>query len=330
MDPTSLENKLNQGEIHPIYLWSLEEPYWADRLSSALKKSLKAQRGEVEDCIFSGKDFSLDTLLSEIRSVGLFFSHRLFRLIDIPKLKKADWEKIHEVVQESSASSTLVFICDKKDGFREGLKELGDLAISVEGSRPKPRELPGWVIQFAKEEKKTIDSFLAQLFVDLIGPDLQTLRNQMILLATYLGERERVSREDLESLFSETAEKDAFALTRALSEGSPSTAFLLLKRLIKQGEAPLRLLGLLTRHYRLVIKAKILMRKGLNASAISAQIKLPSFILNTYLDQARQLSWKKLIGIYRGLFQADQALKSSPVSQEIILEAWIRQALRLE
>jgi DNA polymerase-3 subunit delta len=94
---------------------------------------------------------------------------------------------------------------------------------------------------------------------------------------------------------------------------------------MEQGEAPVRLLALLTRHFRLLLKAKLLLKKGEGPSGIASALRIPPFVVDQYLMQAQRFTWKQFIRIYQDLFMTDRALKSSPLPPGALLERFLSQ-----
>jgi DNA polymerase-3 subunit delta len=294
-----------------------------DRLTGAIRGALKKKGGEVEEIRFEGGEWKLDQLLSEFNSFSMFASHRFLRIQEAERIKKDEWGRVAAALKEIPSGLTLLFVTQKKETFREASRAFGDEAADVECLRPKPRELPMLAASLAKEEGKVLGAAEARLLIDLVGTDLLTLKNQISLLSLFVGERRSVTAEDIQKLFLETADKEVFALTRALSEGDQAQAFTLLRHLLHQGEAPIKLLALLTRHYRLVFKAKLLLKKGQGSHAMASSLKLPPFVVEQYLDQAQTLPWKKAIKIFQELFRTDRALKSSPLPPGTHLEKFL-------
>jgi DNA polymerase-3 subunit delta len=328
MNPIDLEKSLKKGELDPIYLFLAEEPYWVHRLTESLRPALQKKTGKFEEIKFEGNEFSVEQLLSEISSLPFFATHRLIRVTDSGRIKKGDWGKIFEAQKQNASLVTLLLIAEKKEVFREASKAMGEGGVIVECSKTSAREIPSLVVSFAKEEGKKINASSSRLLIELIGSDLLTLKNQITLLSIFVGEQDTIGDEDIQNLVSDTSDKNVFALTGALTTGNRVQAFSLLRHLIDQGEPPIRLLGLLARHYRILGKTKLLLKKGKGPREMAQELRLAPFVIEKYLDEAQGLNWKKWIKIYEGLGNTDQALKSSPVPAEAILERFIGVCLK--
>src|SRR5215467_85520 len=140
MDPISLEKSLSKGDLQSVYIFLAEEPYWVDRLTDSLRGAVKKKGGEIEEVRFEGGEWKLDQLLSEFNSFSMFASHRFLRILEAERIKKDEWERVASALKEISSGLTVLFIIQKKEGFREASRQLGDSAEAVECLKPKPRE----------------------------------------------------------------------------------------------------------------------------------------------------------------------------------------------
>ncbi|GEM_PF-3352748 len=319
MIPQDLEKFLIKGELSAAYLILNEEPYWTERLTKGLRSALQ-KKGEVEEVVFQGNEWTLDQLLSDFASYSMFAQLRFIRILEAERIKKTEWEKVASLLHEKNMPLTVIFVSHKKENFREASKNLAGIATIVECAPLKAREVPFQATFFAKEEGKVLNPHDARLMTDYVGTDLLSLKNQITLLSIFVGEKRIITEEDIQALFTESADKEVFGLTRALSEHDQTTVFCLLRKLLDQGEAPVRLLGFLARHFRLLFKTKLFLKNGRGASDIASSLRLPSFVVDQYISEAKNLNWKKLIDIYRKLFLSDRALKSSPLPSNVILE----------
>jgi DNA polymerase-3 subunit delta len=290
MLPSDLQKSLSQGDLSPVYIFFAEEPYWVDRLTDQIRQALKKKGGEREEMRFEGSDWTLDQLLSEFNTFSMFSSNRLIRVLEADRIKKAEWERVGEAVKDPSPTITVLFVSQKKEIFKEASKVLAGVGVAIECASPKPRELPALVTFFAKEEGKVLNPSDARALIERIGPDLLALKNQVSLLSLFVGEKSVIGVEDIQKLFADTAEKESFALTRALSDQDRTVAFTLLRKLLEQGEAPVRLLALLSRHFRLLQKSKLLLKRGEGPTGIASALRLPPFIVDQYLMQAQSFS----------------------------------------
>lgn len=305
--------------MESIYLILNEDPYLADQALEKLRQSLKKEKKEFEDISFDAAEMGVDSLLNELNSFSFFSSYKLIRIQNAEKFKKADWEKIIPV-QKENEGACLYISCAQKTLYKELCKQAQGFSTALECVKPKPRDLPQFLIQAAKKEGKEISLDSASLIFDLIGDDLAFALGQLELLSLYTKDKKQIDAEDIHALLSETSEKNVFGFTRSISNGNMTECFALLEKILKQGEAPVKLMGLLIRHFRIVLKTKLLQRRGASQSEICQQLRIPPFGFSEYATQAQEVSWKKIIHLYEKLAEGDMHLKSIPLPADKIFQ----------
>ncbi len=319
---SDFEKQLTQKKIKSLYLFLSEDPYLLNRSIDRLEKILKEKYPRLEKIRWNGTEQNPTQLRSELESFSFFSDHRLILASSVEKSKELDLKEIVQI-QKNNSSSTLVLLTEKKEFFKKSSKLISDSESLIECLKPAAREIPSWAITFAEEEGKKLKLSDARILIELIGTDLFSLYQQIRLLALYAGEKKELQSEDIHSLFSQVAEKNVFSLTKAIAANEIESTFTLLRSLFGQGEVPLKLFALLIRHYRILLKVKLALRKRMNAKEMTQVLKLPFFVIEESISQAQKIGWKKFFQIYQELEKTDLALKSSPLSSFMILEKMI-------
>ena len=89
--------------------------------------------------------------------------------------------------------------------------------------------------------------------------------------------------------------------------------------LLGRGEKPLSILGFLSAHCRKTLKILNLLKGRESDTEISKALRLPRFVIKSYTKYARQINENNYRAALICCQKADQKLKSSPISAEIIL-----------
>lgn len=309
-------------QLISIYLFWVEDVFAMDQSVQKIRVALSEKHPGYEEIHWNPEQKKVDSLLEELGSLSFFAKHKLIRIDGDDFCNEKDLVKLSQAIQ-GNALATLVLIPKKKTAFNQAAKILKPVVEIVECSKPKAKDLPIHLVRFAEKEGKKISSSTAYRLIELIGDDLLALQNQVSLLSIYIGDKKEITLEDVQALFAESAEKEVFALTQSILQNDRAKTFTLLRQLLDQGEVPLIIFSLLARHYRVLMKLKLLERKKMNAYEMASVVRLPAFVIEKNLPQARQLSWKKLIRIYQDLSKVDLLLKSSPMPHLATLEKFV-------
>jgi DNA polymerase-3 subunit delta len=101
-------------------------------------------------------------------------------------------------------------------------------------------------------------------------------------------------------------------------------ALTLLHQLLDEGAATPYLLFMITRQFRLAIKAKELLAEKIPLSELGGRVGLTSeYALRKTIAQARQRSSEEMEEIYRQLLDTDIFIKTGKLKDELALDALV-------
>lgn len=239
------------------------------------------------------------------------------RRTPLPEL--GPWQTFVDGLGELPESTALVFFAGELDPKNRLLQALRPLAQVREFKPLKQGELAGWIAQRAERSGAALEGRAIAALAGLVGNQLGTLESEIQKLAVYAGDRQ-VSEEDVRSLVSLAREPNAFAMADATIEGRAREALDLLQRLLAEGDSPQRLLGLVTRQYRLLLLTKELLERGTRPPEIAGQLRVQGFVIQRILRQAPAYNLERLRRAYRRLLQADLSVKRGVYDDETALE----------
>ncbi len=139
-------------------------------------------------------------------------------------------------------------------------------------------------------------------------------------LTLYAGPARLLDVPDVQAVVSSVRAENIFAIGNAVGRQDAGTALTLGRHLIADGEAPLKILSLLTRHYRQLWKARELQVAGRPASEIARGAGVPPFVVDGLVAQGRKYSRADFRCAFKLFVEADLAMKSSGSQAEVVLE----------
>lgn len=205
----------------------------------------------------------------------------------------------------------------------EGLAKSGVVQL-VDLPTPDAKTLGAWVQQHARERKINIQPGAVALLATFVGRNLRQLDNELEKLSLYASGR-AVSEADVRAMVADASEEMIWNLTDGLCGRNGGKAMRALRELRRSDQAPLALLGAITRQYRLLIQVKTMMEKGvLAADQIAAAIGEKK---STYpVEKAQKLvglySFGELDAIMERLLETDMAMKTG-ADQDTVLDVLV-------
>jgi DNA polymerase-3 subunit delta len=209
------------------------------------------------------------------------------------------------------------------------------------------------VVARLREHKKTI---APDAFIELqkkTGNDMRQTFDELDKLVTFVGEKQRIEKGDVEELVTRTSFDSIFNLTNAISQKSLPMALANLKSVMEKREKGAHTIVwihvMLTRHIRLLLQAKLLLENGdlkpemarMSSDAFQRNVykKLPSdivgklpdskelnilkqhpYALHITLRQASNFTIQELVNAMGRLLEADIQLKTGRLTPELVIE----------
>jgi DNA polymerase-3 subunit delta len=187
---------------------------------------------------------------------------------------------------------------------------------------PAAYKLPEWCVQRALEAyQKQLTLPAGRMLVDLVGPEMGLLDQELAKLAVYAGEAARIDVGDVDRLVGQSRAESTWKIFDAIGAGQPGTALTILDRLFDQGDDAMRILGAFSMQLRQLARAGRLAQQGLPLPEAIARAGVPPFAQKGCEQQLRHLGRARAQRLYDWLLEVDLGVKgSSQLSPRLLLE----------
>jgi DNA polymerase-3 subunit delta len=202
------------------------------------------------------------------------------------------------------------------------LAKLVEADATIACKAPAAYRLPAWCVEWAADRHgKQLPAPAASLLVDLVGPDMGQIDQDLAKLAVYVGAADRIETSDVDQLVGSSRAENTWKVFDAIGQGHTADALAIVDRLLDQGEEPLRILGAFSMQLRRLAQAARLTQLGRSVAAALEEAGVPAFNLRGCEQQLRHLGWRRLDRLYDWLLEADLGLKgSSQLAPRTLLE----------
>jgi len=280
-----------------------------------------------------GRSLNLDELVRTTRSVPFLADRRLVILADplgamkSPKTR----DRFKDILAGVPQSTALVIEIHKplvdsrarRRGTKHWLEKWAEKqdgrAFMREFPLPKGAAMSRWIQQQARERGGEFHIQAAELLGSYVGDDPRLAVQEIEKLLAYVNYARPVEADDVEELVPYAGETSVFDMVDALGRRDGRAALGLLHRLLEQDE-PLRLFGMVTRQFRLLLLTRELLDAGYREQAIAAELKISGFVVRKLLPQVRNFSLPQLEAVYRKLLEVDEAIKTGQTEGDVALD----------
>lgn len=207
-------------DFKPIYWFEGEEDYFIDTLIHYAEHHIlsEAEAG-FNLTIFYGKDTLWSDLLNACMRYPMFAERQVVILKEAQHWTAKDFEKLEPYFKQPLTSTILVVGHKEKkvDGRSSFGKLLANRTVLFTTTKIKDYELSGWVEKMVRSKGFEIDQRALALLVDHIGNDLSRLHTEIEKIAVNLGERKKISDQDIEQYVGVSREFNTFEFTSAIA-----------------------------------------------------------------------------------------------------------------
>lgn len=182
-----------------------------------------------------------------------------------------------------------------------------------------------WLSDYFKAKNANFDAKIIPQLVALIGNDLSQLTNEADKLIAYKS-GETISQDDVKELVSAKFEDNIFGLTDAIAFKNSKLALQLISNQLKSGSAPLGILAMVARQFKIILKVKSRLEGASgypNQSQIATEIGEHPFVVKKAIDQARGFTMEQLVKINQKLLNIEVQLKSGAKNPELLFDLLI-------
>ena len=239
--------------------------------------------------------------------------------------------QLEDYVARPSRSGVLVLDLDSLPSNTRLYKSIAAEGLLVDCGAPAPARLNKWLGSWAKQHHGAeLSPAAAETLVELIGPELGLLDQELAKLALLAGKDRKITPELVGRSVGGWRTKTTWEMLDAALDGKTQEAMLQLDRLLASGEQPIGILGQISASLRrfaaatrLVLQAEAARRRP-NLREALEQAGVRAFVLQKAERQLRLLGRHRGAQIYRWLLQADLDLKGeSAMPPRLILERLI-------
>src|SRR4029450_140560 len=307
----ALWKRLAQGQIDPCYLFFGDETYLIQEYTATLLEHiLSTAPRDFNYDVFSVDNDTLEDALSIARTLPMMATHRVVILHGLHQLRKADWPQLERYLEHPSTSTALVCSSSVSDP-KKSSPCLWQHAVAVECNRLEGPKLHDWMTHTVAQRGYRIAPEALQVLLHEQQPDLQTLRQEIEKLCTYVGETSEITLDDVQEATHTSRLPSIFALSDALGTRQIGPAFIVVERLLNQGEPPLVILSMMVRHIRLLWSVKQLGQQQHDASHMAKTLGLPLAVCRQLITQSRHFSLEHLRQLYAAALRADVSFNNT-------------------
>ena len=369
MKYTDFLRKHSKTNNLPVYIISGNEYFLKKQLLTGIKKQFFLEGGVKEGLIeFNGKETGsnfavnqsegnatqnvkisglLNDIFDEVRTAPMFGKHKLIIVENADGLLVKYQEKISEYIKNPFSINCMileVLSIDKRTKLAKAMSGKQGIHIECDNlfDRPAPwetkkpeydSELTKWIVMHARNYNKTINLKSAFCLLERTGNSLAIIDRQLDALSIFVGDKNEISIEDIQTFSGASHREKLFNLLDAIGMKNTISAVKMAENIFNTGmenerktitfdPRSIAITIVISSHKRMKDLWKILgvLDKGGSKEEILEKRYAPRPFVDKMIKQARNFKEEEMSEKWKYMLEADLLCKTSRLSPTLIVE----------
>lgn len=303
-----------------VYLLYGEEVYLMRIYLNALKKAvLGDDASDVNYSFFDGNTgYDVNEMKELCETLPFFADYRLI-IAQNSGLFGADMQ-FADFIDRIPESTVLILLensADKRTALFKAIKEKG---YTCEFTTPTPEQLNDFVRDYLSKSGKRIGGSDCGYFVNGVGGDLYNITSELDKLTAYIGDRDTITRADIDAVCSMQIENRIFDIVECLLNRNIKAAMSIYFDLIALREQPIGILRYIQNQFLKFNTIKHEIEDGKSDAEICSSTRTPDWLLRKIKARIKGYSAKQLMEGARLCLDTESTIKSGDLSEAVGLE----------
>lgn len=311
MDGLNFVQSADKVPLQPVYVLHGDEPFIKRQVLRALRRRvLESETDSFGLSTYAGDKAVFAEVHDELATLPFLGPRRLVVIEDADPFVTRARGALEKYVA-APASGVLVLDVKTWTATTRLAKLLaGDATITCKAL--PSYKIGEWLTSWARTHHgKQLPVAAANLLLELVGPDMGLLDQELTKLAVYVGSAPAIRAEDVDRLVGSSRAEVIWKIFDVIGAGQSGEALTILDRLLEQGEDAMRILGAFSMQLRRLAQVARLTAQGLGLAAAMEQAGLPPFATRGIEAQLRHLGRRRTDRLYDWLLEIDLGIKGS-------------------
>lgn len=328
---SEIHKKISPSNISLLYLfYGTEDFIMEETKNKIINTVLSEDEKEFNLSLFNMSESPIDAAIDEAETMPFLGDKRVVIIKEALFLTGQkeknnidhDLVRLQQYIENPAPFTVFVIIVpfEKLDERKKIVKTLKSKSEVLHAEVQSEASIMHWMENRSKSFNVSMENEAKQKLLELIGPNLMLLSNEIDKMALFVGDGGVIEQEVVTKLSSRTLEQNIFELVENVITRNISDALRIYYDLLEQKEEPIKILALLAGQFRLILQAKLLSGKGYGQNQITSLLKVHPYRVKLAVGQGKGFSEEELKSILTNLAEADYQIKSGKMNKVLVLE----------
>ena len=297
MEIKDLDRQIKEGRLGRLYFFYGEEQFLMEsKIKSIRNTLLSPDFADLNFVRLEEKKLPFARISDELLSVPVMSDKKIVLIKNsgiFSNAKLTDYKNVCDLISDIPDYMCVIFtekeFDKKKEKNLEPLKKYGEV---IKFDPLPPVQLERWLDKMFSDKGKRILPRDISTIIKLCGQNMSVLFNEFNKLLSFVGDREKITDQDISAVVSRSTEARLFDVIDSLASGRSRDVFRELEALRASGENPSTLLSLLSARMGELLMVKQLGFDKLSPEKIATYFepRRPSFVVTKLAEQAKPFS----------------------------------------
>ena len=323
--------RLAKGKPVAAILLLGDDLYLRDLCRAALVTAYVPENGrEWGVARFSLRDSEIDRILERAQTAPMLAPRQVVFVGEIEVLEKladkardAAIKQLTAYLEDPAPFTVLVLEAAALDQRMKLFKTLREQAqvVALDPGQASPAVA---TVRLARELGVEIDRDAAEQIAELLNGELARIRMELEKLATFVGERKRITSAEAATLVISAKKYSVWNLADMVASGEQKHALVFLDSVLREGDPAPAVVGAIAWMYRRLIEAQDL-PPHLPGWQAARELGVRAETAELAMQQARRIPRQQLLAGLVALYEADNRLKSGKANERAVMEFLVTQ-----
>lgn len=319
-----IQQDIAKKKIAPVYFFYGEEDFVTEQLCDwILEHVIEAESRDFNLQILYGNETDGTTIINAAKSFPMMAQRRVVIVKNMEALSQQSKELVLRYVKNPSQSTCVILVAGAIDARKTVYAELIKTAESFESKSVYDNKIPEWIRGHLSQDDILIDEEAIRALQATVGNSLRALASEIAKIRLNLADRKEIVVDDVVAVVGVSKNYTIFELCDAIGERNLAKSLHILSQMMQLGLSAPYLLTMLTRHFIILTRIRLLRMQKLANEKIIDSLRINRYFFDNYARQSGKFTLAQFQETFALLLETDQQLKSSYQKPRLILETMI-------
>lgn len=325
---------IKKKNFAPCYFIYGDEPYFINSLIGSIKKEFVDNTG-MNIKSYDNDNFDIEEAARYIDNMPLMNDKKLVIFKDVDffrKKKKNEKEKNDEIAlltsMERAKDINVIVIANTETEYKYQDRYKGNKIVDfankngilIDSKKLSENELSKYVANHFKKANVDIDKVNLSYFIRNAGKNIYMLYSEADKLISYLGEKKKATKEDIDNCISRNVEDNVFGLIDLVNAGRKEEAYKIYGDLLSEGINEFVIFSCFTTNFENLLVVKDLTEQSKSLRDILDITKFPDWKVRKLQDANKGFTKELLLAKLKKITELNYDYMKGNLNQNLLTE----------